>query len=85
MAQYYTFKVEFPDEPPVGSVVLDSDDRVWQRNKVPGNEEYQNQQGNGGWQMVIGYDFMPRSLSWPVLLALHGELRLLHRAEEVKA
>lgn len=67
-----------PEEPPVGSVVLDKDGLVWQRLKV--NEPYPSwvpaQLSFHGPDMHSNY--------WPKLLVDNGPLIELYRPEEPK-
>lgn len=71
-----TYKADFPEEPPVGTVVLDKDGTVWQRSGMP--RDYPT------WVAArIDPTFERNNLKfWPMLLMEFGPLTELYRPEE---
>lgn len=65
-------EVQFPPEPPVGSVVIDSDGRAWQHRIDP----------YGPWIRATSFtEGSPTGSNWPNLLA-SGALTLVWRGPE---
>lgn len=60
-------QVDVPDQPPIGSVVLDRTGTAWQR-RTENDPAPWTSTGSGTW------------LSWPELLITLGPLDVLHRA-----
>lgn len=69
------YVAEIPDEPPVGSVVLDKDGLAWQRVKMldPYPSWVPARQSHHGLELIANY--------WPKLLVDNGPLTLLHEGQ----
>ena len=65
---------DFPEEPPVGSIIIDRKEMAWQRGKSPGSPRPLE----GGWQQVIN-DGLGARLSWGALLTCAKPVRLVYR------
>lgn len=74
--RFAEYSVNMPEEPPVGSVVLDRDDIAWQLVELP--RDFVR-----GWFPTWHRNRPERDVvrNWATLLTQHGPLRVLYHAD----